>query len=544
MSLQAADDANADPSRVWLPELVQRYARSLSPNEVACVLRLVNKATAAQLRGTQHATVLLSQPVPHSEFVWRWAQPHALRCLARRQRADLPCLTACSGCVANLEVLLARDDVPSPVNVDVFMAAAGAGQLAVCVWLKQHDCPWNSSLLEAAAEGGHQAVCDWLLANGCPYTDGAAAAAVRGGHVCLMDRLMAASSSSSSLESLLSVKGLLSAAAAGCDLATLQRLYHTHGGSSLDEHGHWAGHVRALAAGSPVEDWQAKLEWLDAQAKHPRQKTSWPCEKAAGVPDALPRLMWLRQRGYLLGPRLVGIAAETGNMELLQYLLDQGVGHQEAFVHGEMRSAACSGHVDAMKLLHACGAAADAVDTVYGAARGGHLPALAWLVETLGAEAALTAGVFASAAMAGSMELLAWLQVRGCPWDATTFAAAATEGSEEQLEWLVAQGCPLGDDGAPFSEAAINGDVTMLRCVQRLGCPWGPDGSTIPRAIRLSVRVECFAVDSPGADGVRRGLGWLLDQGCPVDWAAAEAVAAEYLPWLMRWLHAQMQQRA
>ncbi|PNH08368.1 Ankyrin repeat domain-containing protein [Tetrabaena socialis] len=509
----------SDPSRIWLPDIVQRFAVSLTPNEVACALRLVNKATAAQFSAAQHTTVRLSQPVPHRAFLWRWAGPDAMRTLAWRQRLELPRLTARSGSIANLEVLLARDELPPIPDHQVFGAAAAAGQLDVCVWLRERGCAWQEGdALTAAAGGGQQAVCEWLLVNGCPemdtYSD-ATAAAAWGGHVGLMDWLLLRADS-------IIVDALVKGAAVGCDLLTLQRLHHAHvdtlpGGLPAQ----CKPVIISAAAGSPTADWQAKVEWLEARG-YPRAIGA--CKAAAARPDALPRLQWLRQRRYPLDRDVAEDAAEVGNVEALQYVLSQGIE-----VHpGMMRRAARGGHMAIMEVLHARGVPVDE-ETVKTAAEAGHLPAVAWLVERLGA----------AAARAGSMELLRWLRAWGCPWDDGVFAAVAGGGSEEQLEWLAEQGCPMGDEGWPYVRTADQDDLAMLRCLRRMGCPWGPESTTFTRAV--------LGFTNTG-EPVQRMLGLLLDQGCPVDWDAAEEAAQLHQSdegvELMEWLWAQREQRA
>ncbi|PNH05489.1 Ankyrin repeat domain-containing protein [Tetrabaena socialis] len=494
--------ATSDPSRIWLPELVQRFAVSLTSNEVACALRLVNKATAAQFSTPQHTTIRLSQPVPHHAFARRWGGPNATRTLAQQQRLELPRLTARSGSIANLEVLLAWDDLPPILDPDVFRAAAAAGQLDVCVWLRQQGCPWCVGYLAAAAEGGHRAVCEWLLANGYPEMEDQSkgtAAAARGGHVDLMDWLLLRAGGAH-----VAVSDSLAAAAEGCDLRTLQRLYRTHvDAPPVELPVLYTYSIISAAAGSPTADWQAKVEWLEARG-YPLARMA--CEVAAAKPDALPRLQWLRQRGYPFDVFVAECAAGAGNVEALQYVLSQGGEVGELTT----RRAVQGGHVAVMEVLHARGVPMGE-EVVMTAAAAGHLPAVAWLVERLGAGAALTAHVFAAAAQAGSMELLAWLREKGCPWDAMVFAAAAEGGSEEQLEWLAEQGCPMGDDGAPYAHAAANGELAILRCLRRLSCPWSPDGGTFTRAVGLS-----WARNT--GQHAERGLCWLLDRGCPVDW--------------------------
>ncbi|PNH07782.1 hypothetical protein TSOC_005731 [Tetrabaena socialis] len=263
----AAASSSSDPSRSWLPEIVERFAKSLTPNEVAGTLRLVNKASAAQFRGPKHTTIRLSQPVPHHAFVRRWAGPGAMHSLARKQRRELLCLTARSGVIANLELLLGRGDMPPSKDDDIFRAAASAGHKETCGWLLAKSCPeadrWKAAA--SAAAGGHVALMDWLLLHAAPLMEGD----VTDEEVTLM-----------------------AGAANGCDLRTLQRLHHTH------MEGRRARTVRgrdemeriiSAAAGSLTADWQAKVEWLEARG-YPRTASSCDGAPAACAPDALPRM--------------------------------------------------------------------------------------------------------------------------------------------------------------------------------------------------------------------------------------------------------------
>ncbi|PNH09392.1 Ankyrin repeat domain-containing protein [Tetrabaena socialis] len=537
-----------DPSRIWLPEVVHRLAGFLTGNELACTLRQVNKATAAQFRAPQHTAVRLDQPVPHHAFAWRWGGPHATRGLTVRQRKQLPCLTARSSSIANLQVLLARDDLTSPLDAAVLAAAAGDGQLEVCLWLTQQGCPCDETALHAAAggghkevcewlaaegypcsielswhaaAGGHQALCEWLLANGGQVDMKAAAAAARGGHVGLMDWLLTRTGA------IPDVRALLQAAATGCDLPTLQRLHHTYLGSRGAElHPPENEQVLAAAAGSPVADWRRMVEWLERRG-YPR--TELGCTEAARRTDGRDRLRWLQKRGYPLTGAAARAAVQHGNAEALEFVLAQGVQLDEAMAGAASFDAARGGHLAALKVLHAHAYTGSVCYTTAAAvAARGHLPVVAWLVEALGAGAVLTADLPAMAAMSGNAGLLAWLHEHGCPWDANVFAAAARAGSEEQLEWLAERGCPMGDDGEPYRRALPNSDLATLRCLRRLGCLWGPVGRTFTCAVRLSCGQRSNSTSAFGRRQALLALPWLVAQGCPVCWVAAEREAAEW----------------
>ncbi|PNH03987.1 hypothetical protein TSOC_009887 [Tetrabaena socialis] len=446
---QEAASAAPDPARIWLPELVQRYARSLPCNE--------------------DRTVRLSQPVPRHAFVWRWGDVGAMRSFTRRQWSRLMCLTAGSGSIANLEVLLARNDGACELSNAVMSAAAGAGQLEVCRWLRQRGCPWDSFTLGAAAEGGHQDVCEWLLASGCPWSVWAAGRAARGGHVGLMDWLLLLRTGrpAGRVGCLID---LLSSVAAGCDLPTLQRLHSMnllYAHSQLDEH--CRDCVMAAAAGSLTADWRAKVEWLEGQG-FPR--TAKACVEAVKQPDWRGRLQWLQQRGYPLDTYAAAEAAAVGAVDALQLMLDSGVAlgyPQVEYVCG--RRGCRGGHLAVLQMLHARGFN---IAERANAAQPLHVPVLAWLLETLGASKVLSVRLFRAAAEFGIMELMAWLYEQGCPWDESVFAAAAQAGCEAQLEWLAALGCPMGEEGEPYMRALRTGNLATLRCLQRLGCPWGP----------------------------------------------------------------------
>ncbi|PNH00955.1 hypothetical protein TSOC_013184 [Tetrabaena socialis] len=500
---------------------------SLSTNEVACTLRLVSKATAAQFCWPQYAVIRLSQPVPHREFAWRWGAHGALRKLALRERRALPCLTARSGSIANLEVLRAQGDLPHLLDAAVFKSAAAAGHLHVCIWLHQHGCPCDLHVLPAAARGGHAELCEWLLAHSAADRQRAAAGAAVGGHVGLVERLLGGDSPDAQV---------LEGAAAGCDLPTLQRLYGAYlrgrGVGALPMYRlrpSVARPIASAAAASPTPDWRAKVEWLEARG-FPR--TADACVSAAKRPDAPSRLAWLRGRGYPLGEGTALRAAGAGNLEALQFAAEQGVVADGRAMDLEAQG----GHVGVMQWLHARGLAVGE-GAVGAAAEGGHPRAVAWLVVTLAAADRLTASVFAVAARAGSVWLLAWLRWRGCPWDETAFAEAAEWGSEEQLEWLAEQGCPKADDGMPYARAAAVGEVAILRCLLRLGYPWSSDGSTF----RAAVTCACLA-NSGVPEHVGRALCWLLDLGCVVEWDDVEPAAGECVE-MVRWLQEQRRQR-
>ncbi|PNH04452.1 hypothetical protein TSOC_009386 [Tetrabaena socialis] len=509
------------------PELLPHLLACLPPNERACTARLVCKATAAALSSPQHTTVRLSQPSPPGEFVRRWGSPGAMRPLTLVRRRLLLSLTAASGCLENLEWLAAH--VGCSLTREVFQAAAAAGLLEVCRWLQQQGCDgqgWALGGAEAAAGAGQRAVVEWLLANpsredggdlnGAACRARLACSAARGGHVGLMDWLLQRHGLERDGDA---AAALLVAAAEGCDLSTLQRLYHTYppqaaaGGGPVR-----LGPVLTSVAGSPTPDWKAKVEWLEGLGAAASSALN-ACTRAASRPDALDRLTWLRGRGYPWDWQATNSAAVAGNLNALRYLLVEGCPSAVS----TLGAAAGAGQLASLRALHAH--SGNFTLTIFALARtvrGGHLPVVAWLLEQQLVSLQQCPSLLCEAAASGSMELLAWLRDRGCPWGEDTIYGAAGAGSEEALEWLVAQGCPVteprGPDDDPYLMAAVQGDWATLACLRRLGWPWGlltRGGGTFANAVANGCSVPAL----------RR----LLELGCPVEWRSAieTAVAIE-----------------
>jgi hypothetical protein len=249
-------------------DLLRRVASCLRPNEVATGLRLTCKQARELL--ANFTVVQLSQPVPEEAFAARFGGNDALSSYTLPERLSLVKLTAASGSLPNVRLLVCdsptcdashssslTDPDPSDppdrggiagcaLRVEVLIAAAGAGHLPICRLLRELSCPWSISVAEAAASGGHEAVLTWLHDAGCPWgprvveaaasaghgdlvcqlllgkrcewSAGAAAAAARGGHVALAAWLLLFSQQHSEWR----VEGLLRAAAFGYFLADFQ----------------------------------------------------------------------------------------------------------------------------------------------------------------------------------------------------------------------------------------------------------------------------------------------------------------------------------
>ncbi|KXZ42675.1 hypothetical protein GPECTOR_125g508 [Gonium pectorale] len=503
------------------PELADHIATFLDLATIAWGFRLVNKAVASKFRGPEHTIIHLSQPVSPPAFAAHWLTPGATGRMTLARREQLLCLVAASGVAANLEVAVrATGCLPT---VEVFAAAAIEGQGACCLWLRAQDCPTNEreggaprDLLAAAAGAGQRRICNWLLTTGlCPWSWQAVGAALRSGRVGLAEWLLV----QSKLCTDDAWDTLLPHVAHGCGMPALQsawqRAFPGRG------RGNWEGcgaATLAAAAGSPTPDWAAKVEWLEAQGCARSAEALEAAAACADEADAAARLVWLWGRGYPIGELAVMQAVKAGNVTALAFLLDLLPAQLVQARRFVTVDAARVGHLPALwALINAGWPLASPHAAASEAARGGHLHVVVWLVEWQGAAGVRfeDKNLFAAAAESGSVELLAWLRGRGCPWDYRAFTEAAKAGSADALEWLAEQGCPMPGDGRPYDAACRNGDLATLRCLQRLGLPWGRAGAVITAAVSSSKRPPAI-------------LRWLLQAGCPVDFAAARAAVERW----------------
>ncbi|GLC49366.1 hypothetical protein PLESTB_000211800 [Pleodorina starrii] len=534
-----------------LPELVVHIASFLSPNEVACSFRLVNKFTSKHCQGWK--LVRLSQSVPHHAFVKRWGDERCARGLTFGQRQELLCLTARSGVIANLEFAVAV--VGCPLTSEVYYAAAGGGHRDACIWLEDRGCPrveraavqdaaraghaeivrwklpqfpdFTGLVLHAAADGGHRALCEELLPAGAgpACIQAAAFQAAESGHVELTDWLLG----------LLKERNLgpgfdrefdlvLLHAARGFELPALQRLYHSRLSSSAAQEAFRTGHgpnMAAAALASATPDWRAKLEWLEAEAGCRLSKESlgsfWNVFGNSTLPDVLGRVTLLRERGMLHVGRCLRSAVSHTNLLLIHYLKSEGLLAAASLDGDIMETAAKEGDLAVLAELLAAGGPIGP-GAVLTAAEYGHLHVLCWMASPESSPAAVKALRLAlvnpeltwRAAGSGSLEVMEWLWEQGCrQLDEKVFTAAVKAGNAVLLEWMVARGCPMWSEA--YLVAGRRCDMATLRCLRRLGWPWGPD--TFNRAVNDNNTSCCLEV-----------LRWLEAEGCPVDWHAAWAL--------------------
>ena len=98
--------------------------------------------------------------------------------------------------------------------------------------------------------------------------------------------------------------------------------------------------------------------------------------------------------------------------------------------------------------------------------------------------------VVTSAAEAGQLSVLQWLDARGCAWKKKSVCCVAADGGHlELLQWARAQGCPWDWHACKF--AAEAGHLPVLQYLRSNGCPWSK--AACLKAVSESEDIPCEA---------------------------------------------------
>jgi len=368
---------------------------------------------------------------------------------------------------------------------------------------KDHECLYRD-VARCAAMGGHLTAFNWAVKhNGGPTTT-ELGIALRHGHLNVVQRIWPVS-------------------------------------------GHVAEDVCALAAKGGHLD---VIVWL---CEHGRSPSKRMVIKAASG-GHLHILQWCAERGLSPCPRAVFNKAITrGHLRVVEWITRWSADFRD-HIYGictaigvapdgaldSMRLDASAlfdavkrGHIDVLEWLDAhefdC-------STLYNgamcevAARNGHLCALDWLLSK-GYKWNKQRCCIA-AALSGDVDMLKWLAVQGCvydahvvahavasefysivpwlrahgaPWDADVSAEVARLVNAKALEWTRAQGCPW--DARTCAILAGSGSLDILQLARRRGCPW--DADTATEAARA---------------GKWETLAWAVQMGCPWDIRTLQAL--------------------
>ncbi len=606
---------NCSSSRSWgsnptgrLPAALQLHILSLlPPNERALSGRLVSPEARDDLGGPQHCTASLSQPLPR--YAASWAQEAGqqhVRQLPFKHKVYVLCTAAASGSEVNLEVAftLLQPSIfaellqtPKPCYyssaADPGVAAVKAGHPQLLGWLLRH-CPGlldATSVLEAAAWhcdlAGLQAAWGSLQGAGGPRSSSSSSiGSSPPSAVVLGQSVLDAAAGSVTSDAVAKMQWVLEARGDSCSLRASTAEAAMRSGDLvrlrwLRQHGCpiYPGTTDGLwrvlgAARLAVAQWLVDEPGCELPAtgngpvNSARLWTDLLVRSVQG-PDAVAKLRWLGERGAPsldggadgadLLPRLAEAAAEAGQVEVVQHMLER---FGPARVVGCLRvdEVAGSGSVPMLDCLAEAGASftpsAYAVAAIYG-----YVSVIEWLatVECVPAErdgievdldefledwptralaqdrdllqaVQLLVGVarcrdwnpeyaLECAAARGNLALLQLLQEHQPNYllGDREVAAAVRAGCEALLEWILQHPGwlekqqwrhnskhfrePEWDSAALYVDAAENGDRGMLAALRRLGVPWGAE-DVVVQAVREG--------------GCMAAVRWLVEQGAPV----------------------------
>jgi len=344
-------------------------------------------------------------------------------------------------------------------------AAAGAGHLPMLQWLRIQHCPWDGSTLAYAAAGGHREVLEWAIAQGCPRDARACAGAASAGDSATLRWLH-----EQGFE--WDVRCYVAAAEGGhLDVMRYAR-----------EHGcDWgAGNqvCRAAARRGSV----ALLQWCveNGAAWGPRT-----CE-AAAIGGHLDALKFALGRGCPMNESAATAAARHGHTACLAYIFEHDGGR---FTHPWiMRHAEASLQAECVKLAvaHGCEDSCDDGSVAWWAGANERIDLAQWLMERAATCDSHTRAVVASdicrgAAYGGWLPVLEWMLEAG-HLDVTHHGPAVTalggsvsdaEDVLRVLQWLHDQGVEF--NAQVFERAAELGDIKVMTWLRDVAnCPMSP----------------------------------------------------------------------
>lgn len=489
---QRCDPVDSGFQEPWIPGLIERIAHFLPPNEVAMTLRLLNKATAQLL--SAHKVVRAAEPLPVHEYA-RVPQPLVHRSTLI-QRKQIVCGAARGGSLEAVQAALKATGLcPDSWLFTAAAAAPGPGvALALCEGLAAMGCPLHNrtfstepSTLCSAAAAGNGDVCDWLLAGGrCAWGEAAAFAAARGGHADLAQRLLYLCPKDGRADC--AAQELVVAAAHGCGVRDLERTYTYWLGGRAQQLQQWRLQLHQQpqqqpppADGQPQQPHPMQAGNAAAGRFGPayveKRSDGFRCEVADAQFEAMliaaagsPTACWLEKLDVLLRRHCdeanAQLASGRDNDALLVRLYEAAMqrpdGLDRVRAMWEQRRWRPSGGADLMRVVEA-------------AARRGDVPALRYLLDTVGARTQLRWGeqccmcaplCLRAAAAAGSVEALQLLvgcygSLGCCDFSLScVLEDAAAEGHIGVVEWVLRE-----------AAKPATGRAAAVACWRREGLP-------------------------------------------------------------------------
>ena len=199
--------------------------------------------------------------------------------------------------------------------------------------------------------------------------------------------------------------------------------------------------------------------------------------KASYINDAvysgnLDLVKWFRNQNTSWNDRTVSYAVRSGNIELLQYLLDTGC------VFGS-RS-----YIEAV--------AVDEEGKVLKIFKWLHQHSVPWDEE-----------ICLCAASTGNLDALIYARRNGCPWEERTIALAVECGHFDVVKYCLENDCPIGDTDLCLTSMTYleyEKGLKILKLLRKFNIPWNKE--------------TCMMAASYGK---LEALKWVRNEGCPWD---------------------------
>lgn len=258
------------------------------------------------------------------------------------------------------------------------------------------------------------------------------------------------------------------------------------------------------------------------------------CGQAARA-DQFEVLKWAESSGYAMFASPCD-AAKNGNLEMLEWIHENGDSWEIETVYMTCKCAIVAGHLHILKWMLEQDYKLSR-DSLWKAARYGHQHIVEWLV---GKDVCMRVNIdgettrftiddiaFMKAAKGGHFELLKWMKENGPLshiWYMTA-SHAASYGSIEILEWLRAEGCQFGHDIPTF--AARGGHIPVLKWLRSVGFEPGCDACNVAadyghiHVLEWLDSVGCLSDNFEYIVAAESGhievVKWLREKGRPID---------------------------
>lgn len=280
------------------------------------------------------------------------------------------------------------------------------------------------------------------------------------------------------------------------------------------------------------------LEWLWANGHHDIDRLG--CAAEAAIGGHLHVVEWLIARGCDMGVETCDLVARLGHVATLEWCISRGF----AWAFGQVvNSLVRFGRMDVVewetarrkRMMNenewvgndaaevAVMARSITIDALKGACRNGYLEVLQWLDHhSLIDMNGRGAGMFLSATEGGRLDVLAWLQSKGCAYSGRRcMAKAASRGDIDTLLWLSLHGCTY--DERTVGEAIAGECYGTAEWLRARGAPWDKRVC----AWLAGKREHCSIL--------LVGLEWARSRGCPWGASTTERATSKGLWDVLEW---------